>query len=63
MSEIHPSILNLEKTDYHNGDLFFGQPLGLLDTININFPELERLYKRVISLDWDVLIPLKSGQA
>lgn len=54
-AEIHPSILNLEKTDYHASDLFFGQPLGLLDTININYPELERLYKRVISLDWDEL--------
>lgn len=50
---IHPSLLNLEKTDSHIANLFFGQPLGLMDTINVHYPQLERLYKKVKSLDWD----------
>lgn len=50
---IHPSLFNFEKTDYTTGSLFFGQPLGLMDTINKHFPALELLYKRLKGMDWD----------
>lgn len=46
-------MLNFEKTDYNEGSLFFGQQLGLMDTINKHFPGLERLYKKLKGLDWD----------
>lgn len=52
---IHPALLNFEKTDYNVGSIFFGQQLGLMDTINKHFPALERLYKRMKALDWDEL--------
>jgi ribonucleoside-diphosphate reductase beta chain len=50
---IHPALINFEKTDSHQANLFFGQQLGLMDTINKHYPDLERLYKRLKALDWD----------
>ena len=50
---IDAKIFNTEKTDYKQPSLFMGQQLGLLDTINKNYPEIFRLYKKMKSLDWD----------
>ena len=50
---IDANIFNTEKTDYKQPSLFMGQKLGLLDTINKNYPEIFRLYKKMKSLDWD----------
>lgn len=53
--DIHPDLINLNKTDSHKGDVFFAQAMGLNDTINQPHPQAERLFKRVKSLDWDEL--------
>lgn len=50
---IDSKIFNTEKTDYKAPSLFMGQQLGLLDTINKNYPEIFKLYKKQKSLDWD----------
>ncbi len=50
---IDSKIFNTEKTDYAQPSLFMGQQLGLLDTINKNYPEIFKLYKKMKSLDWD----------
>lgn len=48
-------VINTEKTDYGVASLFMGQPLGLMDSINIHYPQLYELYKEVKSKDWDEL--------
>ena len=53
VTTITPEIFNFEKTDYAESSIFFGQRSGLLDTMNKPFPKLERLYKRLKSMDWD----------
>lgn len=50
---ISPVLLNFDKDDYHKADLFFGQRLGIMDTIHKHYPVLERLYKKLKALDWD----------
>lgn len=46
-------IFNTEKTDYQLTPLFFGQDVGLIDSINKQYPTLWKLYKTLRSLDWD----------
>ncbi len=55
MSElsINSKVFNTEKTDYSNVSLFLGeQDMGLLDTVNRQFPEIWKLYKTMRSQDW-----------
>lgn len=52
-TSISPEIFNFAKTDYAESSIFFGQKSGLLDTMNKPFPQLERLYKKLKSMDWD----------
>ncbi len=52
---ISDRVLNTEKTDYQVASLFMGQKLGLMDSINIHYPELYKLYKEMKSKDWDEL--------
>lgn len=45
---------NQDNTGYENGyPLFFGQPLGVLDTINVSYPELEQLYQDQLAQIWN----------
>lgn len=55
VSKVSSRILNTEKTDYGVASLFMGQPLGLMDSINIHYRELYDLYKEMKSKDWDEL--------
>lgn len=57
MSEANISdrILNLEKTDYEKPSLFMGQRLGLVDSLNVHYPQLYKLYKDMKAKDWDEL--------
>jgi ribonucleoside-diphosphate reductase beta chain len=51
---IDPKIFNETKTDYENPSLFLGeQEMGLVDTVNKQYPEIWSLYKTMKSLDWD----------
>ena len=52
---ISSRILNTEKTDYGVASLFMGEPLGLMDSLNIHYPQLYKLYKEMKSKDWDEL--------
>lgn len=51
--QIDPNIFNAYKTDYQNTSLLLGQPGGLFDTVNKQFPQVWKIYKTVKSLDWD----------
>ncbi len=46
-------IFNTKKDDYEETNLFLGQPGGLLDTIHKPYPEIFRMYKKMLSLRWD----------
>lgn len=46
------SIFNYDKTDYERPQLFFGQKLGLFDTIHKSYPAIWELYKTQCSLNW-----------
>ena len=50
-------IFNVDKTaeQYEDVKLFGNGDVGLLDTINKNFPEIWSLYKEMKQLDWDEL--------
>jgi ribonucleoside-diphosphate reductase beta chain len=50
---LHPSIINLNYSDYGKTPLFLGQSPGLVDTINKQYPKLWNLYKKLKALDWD----------
>lgn len=50
---ISETIFNIHKTDYKGKELFLGQNGGLLDSINRPYPEIFRLYKKMLSLRWD----------
>lgn len=52
-SVISNNIFNTKKTDYQRPNLFLDQPMGLMDTINKNYPEIWNLYKKLKALDWD----------
>lgn len=45
-------IFNVEK-QYGNDRLFFGQDPGLLDSINVKYPQIDDLYRRLKANDWD----------
>lgn len=49
---INPVIFNSGKTDYEKTDIFLGQPRGLFDTINRQYPVQTRLYERLRGQDW-----------
>jgi len=62
--QIDPAIFNIDKTDYQNTSLLLGQPAGLFDTVNKQFPQVWKMYKTVKSLDWDENeIPMASCNA
>lgn len=45
---------NAENTGYKTGyPLFLGQELGVVDTINIQYPQLEDLYQKQLSQIWN----------
>ena len=46
------NIFNAAKTDYARPSLFLGEPMGLLDTINVHYPELTELQDRLIEMNW-----------
>lgn len=50
---IDASIFNTQKTDYELPSLFLGQEMGLLDSINRNFPDIFEKYKKLKEMDWD----------
>lgn len=50
---IAPTIFNTTKTDYEKPPLFLGQPMGLFDSVNKNYPKIFQRYKKLKSLDWD----------
>lgn len=46
-------IFNADKTDYHKVSLLLGeQDMGLLDTVNKQYPEIWKLYQTLRSQDW-----------
>lgn len=49
------SVFNAENTGYKTGykRLFLGVKQGLLDTINVQYPELEALYQQQMSQIWN----------
>lgn len=49
---LSPRIFNSKKNDYRKPDLFLGQPGGLLDTINSNYPDLLTLHDELKKMDW-----------
>lgn len=53
MTDIDSKIFNTQKTDYETPSLFLGQDMGLMDTVNKRYPDIEKLYKKMKSLDWD----------
>lgn len=46
-------VFNTEKQDYETTEIFLGQPMGLMDTINKRYPDLWKLFKTLKQLDWD----------
>lgn len=50
---IDSSIFNSEKSDYDIPSLFMGEQLGMLDTVNVHYPEIMKLYDKLKSQDWD----------
>ncbi len=49
------NIFNTNKSDYTKPSLFLGEPMGLFDTLNVHYPEIWALYKKLKALDWDEL--------
>lgn len=49
---INPVIFNAAKTDYEKTPIILGQPRGLLDTINSQYPEQNKLYETLRGQDW-----------
>lgn len=45
-------IFNAGKADYQASPLFFGEDRGLLDTINMRYPALFKLFEELKSTDW-----------
>lgn len=45
-------IFNTEKI-YGNDGLFFGQDPGLVDSINVKYPDIDKLYRLIKASDWD----------
>lgn len=51
---IDSKIFNTKKTDHGAVSLFLGQQdMGLLDTVNKQYPKIWSLYKQMKALDWD----------
>ena len=49
------AAINLQNDGYKEGiyPVFLGQQLGIFDSINVNYPEMHRLYKLQKAQDWD----------
>lgn len=49
------AAINLQNDNYKEGKypVFLGQRLGIFDSINVNYPEMHRLYKLQKAQDWD----------
>jgi len=45
-------VFNKSKSDYGATSLFLGEPAGIFDTVNKQYPEIWELYKTMKSLDW-----------
>lgn len=52
-ANIDRRIFNYESQDINSGDMFFGQPGGLLDNSNEQHPYIEFLYEKLRGLDWN----------
>ncbi len=50
---IHSKILNLNNTGLEQYPLFFGDDLGLHNTVNKQYPKVWEAYKELKSLDWN----------
>lgn len=51
--QLDPHVFNAYKKDYQNTTVWLGEPGGLFDTVNKQFPEFWKAYKTMKSLDWD----------
>lgn len=51
--QLDPHVFNAYKKDYQNTSVWLGEPGGLFDTVNKQFPEFWKAYKTMKSLDWD----------
>lgn len=49
---ISPVIFNAGKTDYEKTPIFLGQPRGLFDTINRQYPVQTGFYEKLRVMDW-----------
>ncbi|BAQ02638.1 hypothetical protein AVU38_gp110 [Ralstonia phage RSL2] len=49
---INQAIFNAAKTDYEKTPIILGQPRGLLDTINRQYPKQNELYEKLRGQDW-----------
>lgn len=49
---MNPNIFNTEKQNHRDYPLFLGESLGLLDTVNKSYPEIDRLYRIMRKQDW-----------
>lgn len=49
------TVFNKENTGYKTGQypLFLGEPLGVFDTINVRYPQLEELYQKQVAQIWN----------
>ena len=48
------SVFNQHNTGHKNGyPLFLGEDLGIIDTINVQYPQLEELYQLQVSQIWN----------
>lgn len=45
-------IFNTDKSDYGATSLFLGEPAGIFDTVNKQYPDIWEIYKTMKSLDW-----------
>jgi ribonucleotide reductase beta subunit family protein with ferritin-like domain len=48
----YKGLFNTEKSDYTKNPLFLGEDLGLHDSVNIQYPELEALYRQAVAQNW-----------
>jgi ribonucleoside-diphosphate reductase beta chain len=51
--QLSPKIFNVNKDNYQNTPIFFGQQNGLFDSINKRYPALWTLYKDLKKNDWE----------
>lgn len=47
------NFFNVGKNDYGKTEIFLGQAPGIIDSINVQYPDIHALYKNLKTLDWD----------